>query len=185
MYNVDDFNHELSCIPNGDIREWTKIALTNAPDIFWIAPASKSGRFHPKDEAQEGGNVRHTQRAFRAMQILCDADADILNEEEISMMLSAILLHDIAKGMGRPHEELVYPYYKTTLGVEFVTQYPEIFELISSHMGRWSNKRPQTKMEFLVHYADNISSKVHIIFGIDSDGGPPFNRGEEFKLGKI
>ena len=185
MYSLKDLELEISQIPNEDIRNWTRTALINAPDIFWFAPASKTGRYHPKDESKEGGNVRHTQRAFRAMQILCDADADILNEEEISMMLSAILLHDIAKGMGRPHEELVYPYYKTTLGIDFVTQYPESMDMILKHMGRFGNNRPITKMEVLVHFADDIASKVHIIFGIDSDGGEPANRGEEFKREKI
>jgi 23S rRNA maturation-related 3'-5' exoribonuclease YhaM len=168
-WSINDLEDEISQIPNEEIRAWTRTALSSAPELFWVVPASKTKRFHPKDESKEGGNVRHTQRAFRAMQVLCDADADILNEEEISMMLSAILLHDIAKGMGRPHEELVYPYFKTTMGVDFVTQYPDIFDLVASHMGRWSNRRPQTKMEFLVHYADNIASKIHIISGFDND----------------
>lgn len=163
-YSITDLEFEISQIPDLVIRDWTRTALLMVPQKFWSEPASKTGRFHPKDESLRGGTVRHTKRAFVAMAVLCDSEADRLSKTDISYLLSAILLHDTCKGSkGIPHAEAVYPTLSEKLGNNFVERYPEIMKSIESHMGRWGKRRPTTNLELLVHYADDMASKAHLL----------------------
>lgn len=154
------FDAELIDICDEDVRNWTRTALDNAPDTFWVEPASKSGRYHPVDECRAGGKILHTKRAFCVMKILVDSEADRLGEHFSSFCLSAILLHDVCSN-SKTHPDDVYPWYLEKLGFEFVTKYPIIMTMIKTHMGRWGRQRPRTMEECLVHYADNIASKLH------------------------
>ncbi len=160
-YSASDFEKELLKIPDEEVRMWTKTALENAPDSFWGDPASKSGRYHPIDECAWGGRVIHTKRAFCVMEILVDSERDKLGDCIGSFCLSAILLHDVCSG--HTHPEDVYPYYRDKLGQEFVDKYPIIMNMVKSHMGRWGKQRPRTLEECLVHYADNVASKLHLM----------------------
>jgi hypothetical protein len=163
-YSIADLEFEISQIPDLVIKDWTRTALLMVPDKFWTEPASKTGRFHPKDESLRGGTVRHTKRAFVAMAVLCDSEADRLSKTDISYLLSAILLHDTCKGSkGTPHAEAVYPTLSEKLGNTFVERYPEIMKSIETHMGRWGKKRPTTNLELLVHYADDMASMAHLL----------------------
>jgi len=163
-YTIEDFKTEIECIPDEDIRAWTLKAFENCPEDFYVVPASSSGKYHPADEKLEGGTAIHIKRAFKVMLVLCDSESDILTREEISILLSAILLHDICRGAGRTHPEAVRPYYAQKLGDAFVEQYPDIMDAIETHMGRWGRHRPDTLLQALVHYADNVASKLHQIY---------------------
>ncbi|MEE4608302.1 MAG: hypothetical protein V2L15_05390, partial [Desulfobacteraceae bacterium] len=63
---MDRFNQALEQIKNDNIRALTRAAMTavsaNNPWFFY-APASISGKYHPKDECERGGLVKHTLRA--------------------------------------------------------------------------------------------------------------------------
>lgn len=156
------FDDELAEIKDEEVRKWTRTALENAPDTFWIEPASKSGKYHPKDECAVGGKIIHTKRAFCVMKVLVDSEADRLGDHFVSSCLSAILLHDVCSD-SRTHPDDVYPWYVEKLGQDFADKYPLIMKMIKTHMGRWGKTRPKTMEECLVHYADNIASKLHLM----------------------
>jgi hypothetical protein len=163
-YSINDLMPYINEIEDGGIRQWTQIAIENCPYDFWTVPASSTGKHHPKIERDIGGTVIHTIRAFKVLKVLIDAEADKLTIVEQSMLLSAILLHDICRGAGKLHADEVEIYYEGKLGRKFIIQYPRIMDMISRHMGRWGTKRPETQLESLIHYADNVAAKLHLLF---------------------
>jgi len=46
--NKEVLQKELDLIQSPVIREWTKDTLANAPDYFFIAQASSTGKYHPR-----------------------------------------------------------------------------------------------------------------------------------------
>ena len=153
----------VNTIKDEDIREWTRIMFKNAPEGFWYTPASPSGKYHPPDERLEGGTFRHSIRAFYILSKLCESLQDVYDENDCSMMQSAILLHDICGEFGRNHAELVRIYYEDVGLKAHTDKYPHIMNMIERHMGRWGKTPPKTNMEWLVHYADNIAANAHLI----------------------
>lgn len=162
-YSIKDLEYEINAIPDEQIRTWTRVAIQNCEPDFWTVPASHTGKYHPEDERLEGGTVIHTKRAYFVLQFLIEAERHWVDENLESQMLSAILLHDICRGEGRYHAEAVLPYYTTKLGEAFVQKYPLIMQMVVRHMGRWGEDKPITRMDQLVHTADNVASKGHTI----------------------
>lgn len=169
------FDNELADIQDEEVRIWTRMALDFAPDTFWVEPSSKSGRYHPIDECGVSGKIIHTKRAFCVMKILVDSESDRLGDHFKSSCLSAILLHDVCSN-SKTHPDDVYPHYVAVLGFEFADKYPLIMRMIKTHMGRWGKERPRTMEECLVHYADNIASKLHLMLP-----EVPYDRGDRCK----
>ena len=156
-------NRVVNTLKDDDVKEWTKIMFENAPDGFWYTPASPSGKYHPFDERYEGGTFRHSIRAFYILSKLCESLQDEYDDNDCSMMLSAILLHDVCGEFGKHHAELVRVYYEDIGMKEHIDKYPCIMNMIERHMGRWGKTPPRTNMEWLVHYADNIAANTHHI----------------------
>jgi hypothetical protein len=156
------FDFEIAQIKDEGIREWTRKALEATPEDFWILPPSKTGKYHPRDEFCEGGTIIHSKRTFYATKVLCDSELENLDSFEIDCMLSAALLHDSGKGLPRYHAEIVRPQLREKMGDE-AEKYPLILECIEAHMGRWGNDIPSNIFERIVHYADNMASKAHIL----------------------
>jgi len=86
---------EISLIEDDGLRSFVKSILVRS-DSFWFIPSSFSGKYHPPDEHNEGGNVLHTKRTVRAAKIL--AESHSLSAEEKDIVVAACLLHDITKG---------------------------------------------------------------------------------------
>lgn len=178
---------EINTIENEGIKSFVRSVLYRA-DGFWTIPASFSGKHHPPDERSEGGNVLHTKRAVRVGSVLSDSYS--LSSEERDLITAALLLHDITKGTKpetsqKYHYDPMHPYTagsfikkcqeqdkkyasESQSSTLFITEEDTqtILRLIRCHLGPWSpvpETNPVTYMDMIVHIADNISSKLHII----------------------
>ena len=178
---------EIGQIDDEGIKSFVRSLLLKA-STFWEIPSSFSGRYHPPDEHGPGGNVLHTKRVVRVAEVISDSYA--LSIEERDLIIAACLLHDITKGI--PSEEVgmfqydpMHPYtvnkfvsdciryekeyandsHSSTL---FISEenVQSILRLVRCHLGPWSpvpETYPITYMDYIVHLADNIASKVHVI----------------------
>jgi hypothetical protein len=160
---VKIFEHELNQIKDENIRSWTEDVIKIIPEDFYHSPSSRSGRFHPPDEFCEKGSVIHAKRTFYTMKIICDSYLLEMSSLDISVCLSAALIHDCCVTSGRYHAEEVRKLVVANYGENFANEYPEILDCIDAHMGRWGTTYPSSRNAHLVHLADNIAAKVHDI----------------------
>ena len=178
---------EIDLISDEAIRSFVRAVLLKA-DNFWNIPSSFSGKYHPADEHDAGGNVLHTKRVVRIANVMGDSYA--LSNEERDIVLAACLLHDVCKGIQKDGvDECKYdPMHPYTVGklVErcqkedknfandsmsstlFVSEETvhSILRLIRCHLGPWSpipETYPITYLDYIVHLSDNIASKLHTI----------------------
>lgn len=179
---------EVDMINDSSIKSFVKSILVRA-DSFWKIPSSFSGRYHPPDEHNAGGNVLHTKRVVRAAKVLCDSYS--LNQEERDVVYAACLIHDITKGAKAENSDESFYYdsmHPYTVGkfVERCQQYDKkyageghsstlfvneetiqsILRLVRCHLGPWSpvpETIPITYLDIIVHLADNMASKLHYI----------------------
>ena len=178
---------EIGQIDDEGIKSFVRSLLLKA-STFWEIPSSFSGRYHPPDEHGPGGNVLHTKRVVRVAEVISDSYA--LSIEERDLIIAACLLHDITKGI--PSEEVgmfqydpMHPYTVNKFVSDCIRYYKEyandshsstlfiseenvqsILRLVRCHLGPWSpvpETYPITYMDYIVHLADNIASKVHVI----------------------
>ena len=59
---------EIEMISDISIKSFVKSILLRV-EGFWKIPSSFSGKYHPPDEHNEGGNVLHTKRVLRAAKV--------------------------------------------------------------------------------------------------------------------
>jgi len=159
---------EISSIQNIDIQNYV-IAIFEelALDYFWTAPASTSGKYHPKISLGNGGLVRHTKLAvYWGLELYRAMHNHSFGTDEV---VAALLLHDLTKQQGgvgghgvrlakilRDRDDYCVAVDMIVLGIE-------------SHMGIWTKpegkapnwKRPGTLRNFcaLVHLADYCASR--------------------------
>ena len=178
---------EMEMITDINIKSFVKSILLRA-EGFWKIPSSFSGKYHPPDEHNEGGNVLHTKRVLRAAKVISDSYS--LSTEERDLVYAACLLHDVTKGVldkdkGYFHYDPMHPY---TVGkfVEKCQQYDKkyagesqsstlfiteetvqsILRLVRCHLGPWSpvpETVPITYLDIIVHLSDNLASKLHYL----------------------
>ena len=124
---------------------------------------------------------------------MCDSYS--LPQEDIDIVIAAMLLHDLTKGMKDATTDTYKydPMHPYTVGL-FVRKCQEddknyasevqsstlflsedvvqsILRLVRCHLGPWSpvpETTPITFMDMIVHMADNISSKLHHIVEVDN-----------------
>jgi hypothetical protein len=151
---------EIEMIQDSNIRSFIRSILVRA-DSFWDIPSSFSGRYHPKDEHNKGGNVLHTKRAVRAAEVISDSYS--LSKEERDIVYAACLIHDLTKGVKSNedptsfHYDPMHPYtvskfvekcqendkkyagesQSSTLFVSEETV-QSILRLVRCHLGPWS-----------------------------------------------
>ena len=181
---------EINMIENHGIRSFVRSILIQSK-MFWSIPSSFSGKYHPPDEHNYGGNVLHTKRVVRASKVISDSYSLTSNERDL--VYAACLLHDVTKGVGDPDSEdpksFVYdPLHPYTVGM-FVKKCQEndkkyssesssstlfidedtvqsIMRLVRCHLGPWSpvpETVPVTYLDIIVHISDNLASKLHYI----------------------
>lgn len=183
---------EIDLIKSEEIRSFVRSVLLKA-SLFWDIPSSFSGKYHPPDEHGPSGNVLHTKRVVRIATLLADSYSLIDSERDI--VVAAAIIHDITKAVvPEGGDEARYdPMHAYTVG-KFVTeciQYDKtyandnhsstifisedelqsILRLVRCHLGPWSpvpETIPITYMDYILHIADNIASKIHVIIE-DSD----------------
>lgn len=182
---------EINLISDEAIKSFVRSALMKA-DFFWDIPSSFSGKYHPNDERGPGGNVLHTKRVVRIASVMSESYS--LSIEERDVVIAAAILHDICKGhkpgdSNEPCYDPMHPYAvgkfiekcraedrkhadasSSTLYLsEEVVQ--SILRLVRCHLGPWSpvpETYPITYLDFILHLADNVASKLHL-FIQDSD----------------
>lgn len=177
---------EINMISNESIRSFVRSILLKA-DIFWQIPASFTGKHHPPDEHGEGGNVLHTKRVVRVVALICESQER--DPFECDMMYAAAILHDLTKGvlwgdgtvaydplhpitaerfisLVREHDRaLATDATSSVLGLEDEVIFG-ILRMIRCSHGPWSaipELIPITQMEWNIHLADRIASKLHLI----------------------
>lgn len=178
---------EIELISNEDIRSFVRSILLKSK-TFWEIPSSFSGKYHPPDEHNVGGNVLHTKRVVRVASIL--ASSYSLTDSERDCVFAAALIHDVTKGIaseqeGSFHYDPMHPYTvnkfvnkciqsdkafanDTQSSTLFIAEedLQTILRLVRCHLGPWSpvpETIPITYMDYIMHVADNIASKVHDI----------------------
>jgi len=93
---------EIDYISDDNIKRGVKSILLRA-DSFWVIPSSFSGKYHPADEHNNGGNLLHTKRVVRAASVISDSYS--LSIEEKDIVFAACLLHDVTKGIKDKEDE--------------------------------------------------------------------------------
>jgi HD superfamily phosphohydrolase YqeK len=179
---------EIEMISDEGIRSFVRSILIRS-NSFWEIPSSFSGKYHPSDEHNVGGNVLHTKRVVRAAKVISDSYS--LTNDERDLVYAACLLHDITKGIKSKDDKnsFVYdPMHPYTVG-RFVEKCQEhdkkyagesqsstlftsedtiqsILRLVRCHLGPWSpipETVPITYLDVIVHISDNIASKLHYL----------------------
>ena len=187
---------EINLIMDQGIRHLVRALLFAAGPEFWEIPSSFSGKHHPPDENQPGGNVLHTKRVVRLITKMCDSQDRDQIERDVAV--AAGLLHDLRKGVewadGTFHYDPMHPYTidqffnevrknesadevtirSTTLQVEEAYLF-EIFHAVHCHLGPWSpipETYPNAALDWVVHFADNIATHLHQIVDDPNDWKP-------------
>jgi len=184
--NKNVLEKEINLIQDLLIRDWTRATLQNAPDYFFIAQASSTGKYHPACTCKEGGLIVHVQRAVYIANRLCEGWGIFKLDRDI--VLSATILHDIAK---TPSHDPKYTYADfenhpinarkyfdntTELNKEpNKTTIELINNCIKYHMGRWtpaSIKKDITNYslsELCVYTSDYIATTKDLITPEDKE----------------
>jgi len=173
------FGRELANIQNANLRNFVCYCFGRfAPDDFYIAPASSTGKHPPECSLGEGGLVRHVKLACWWAE--CFIDCFALDSSDADCVRAAILLHDLYKIKKFPdltHEQIL-ARHGVILAHDIVADClsrPEqiigdyldmIVRAIAGHMGKWTTPAsavPQLVLSDLVplvvHLADYVASK--------------------------
>ena len=172
---------ELNLIQSPEIKEWTAKTLQNAPDYFFIAQASSTGKYHPECTLGEGGLIIHVSRAVYIANRLCGGWGITGIDKDI--VISATILHDIAKvgrGSGSYADYENHPlnaekyFLNTTLSSEIKNK---INDCIKNHMGLWSPKstikplKDYSLLELIVYTSDYIATTKDLVTPEDKKEG--------------
>lgn len=87
--------NETEKIVSEDIKDFTYQAFTKVDPLFWVSPASSTGKYHPQEDNGEGGLVRHVVKGIAVVEQY--ARRARFSQRELDMALSAFLLHDSCK----------------------------------------------------------------------------------------
>ena len=177
----ESFIKEINKIQNESLKLASMEMVENAPEYFWTAAASVSGRFHPKCSAGIGGLVRHSILAERIGLDLLNAEI-FVKDTPIArdLVIVSMLFHDVIK-LGHDENGVKTATEHPILSSNFVNQYltkhnvdeyirETICSSISTHMGKWtycnnsnySLTKPYTDFEKLIHTADLMASKKYM-----------------------
>jgi hypothetical protein len=93
----------LDLVTDKEIRFFYNQALDNAPELFWKAPASTSGKYHAPESNKESGLANaHTLKAVFIAHTLAEHEYFLLPVEEKNRLRDIIVVaagcHDMKKG---------------------------------------------------------------------------------------
>ena len=175
--NFKVFEDELLLIQNDDIRSKTITVLEQVNEKFFIAPASSSGKYHPKYALGEGGLVRHTKAAIKIAMSLFAIDEYTFVPDMRDYIIAALILHDTCKSgidwkneySVHEHPLLVSELIENALSPNDPYRWI-VGRLIESHMGQWTTSKhsnivlphPLTDAQKFVHLCDYLASRNFI-----------------------
>ena len=177
------FKNELNDIQDNNLRQFAIHLLTNAPDYFFMVPASSSGKNHPYFARENNGLVKHT----RCVVFFAECNAESFNFDSYTkdMLIITAIAHDIKKQGNNSsnhtaweHPELAHDYI-----LEMQNKYPDLISVenatiianaILSHMGKWQNlpkytqgrkayPLPVSLFDYALQSADYIASRKEIL----------------------
>lgn len=168
------FMNELGRIKSRELRELTLKAFDNAPDNFFTAPASTSGRYHPSISNGRYGLIRHTRLVVDVARDLCRA-FDIVTIEDNDNVIVACLLHDVLKfgyksnseGKGDKEGYKEHGLRAATYLMRLCGLPKNICDAVAGHMGVWACPMAQEytflqthdKLSEIVMLADYMASR--------------------------
>lgn len=178
-YKIDTFKEELECIENDTVKTVVKKALPMVYSDFFTAPASSSGKYHPKYSLLTGGLVRHTKACVYFAIEIGTLEQTPIDNYELDLCIASLILHDTCKSgiqwehQGTISEHPLLPVNLLTeedLNGDEVIVWHQINQLIKTHMGEWcTNKsgevvtpKPKTEAQKLVHLCDYLASRRDI-----------------------
>lgn len=149
-------------ISSPDKKEFCLAALKACQKEFYAAPASYSGKYHPKENLGEGGLIRHIRKcAFYARKL---ASIENLSNEDRDTLIAATVLHDICKG-GIPWKAYAADHgpiaEKWLENFDPDGRFASIRHLVGMHMGEFNSPLPtppQTAMEHYICQVDMLGS---------------------------
>lgn len=105
LRKTEDLKKEIDLIPSESIREIVRVILFYS-DMFWEAPITNLEDHFPPDEYGEKGALLHTKRVSYAT--FCMANTMELDEDDISALFTAALLHSVCKPVGMQNSKYVF-----------------------------------------------------------------------------
>ena len=184
-YKSDIFTSELNTIINLNIRKFCVEMLDDAPDYFFVIPASSTGKFHPKFAQNEQGLVRHTKALVGIANDLLALEQYNFDPDTKDMIRVAGILHDAKKLGDNGSQWTVFGHpiiaadwvrnSKSETVSQDVKDY--IAYIISSHMGQWNTDKrsdcvlpkPVTEEQKFVHMCDYLASRKHLEYIFEQD----------------
>lgn len=148
-----------------EVKKIASALLAEAPEYFWTASASATGKYHPAWANGEGGLVLHSLRvAEEVHKILSPWEIwECFTKMERDCAIAAALVHDLYK-RGEVDRGYTGKYTVVEHGLicarKIKNRFPNSPEadlmalLIANHMGIWGGGiwLPQTKKEYLLCY---------------------------------
>ena len=188
---MQDFWACVDKIKDEEIKELVNVMLEEAPDSFWKARGSNSGRNHPpENNIGDYGLMIHI---IKAVQIAEDSFRffEITSSYEEDMIRAAVIMHDLYKygdeGFDWEHGLKCAEKIDTILSNIDPYVLSKIKEWIETHMSRWAHPLEsmkkfifQDKGQLIVALADYYSSRNQISFypGLSILGGENEQRKE-------
>ncbi len=171
---------ELNLIQNPNLREFTEQCCDQAPEYFWVCPASLSGKYHPQVSLGPRGLLRHTKLAVWWGVEFCKAFA--LTPELQDYVVAALILHDMYKnGSQEQYTTRITPSNTTAIHGIWMAErlvmwgQGSSFDLdllvtaVRGHMGVWTEEGHAAKpnnltgtqrlVAWIVHLADYAASR--------------------------
>lgn len=169
------FESILKQINDEKIRNFTIECLKSVPPEFEIMPTSMTGKYHPPECNVPGGIIVHIQRTCYFANMFFNAYKWENNDIKGDIVLSSLLLHDIAK-KAKYEFGWMYPMHPQ-LACKMISKFKDmldekIFKVIHAcvltHMGPFSVKEAKkpmeqfTFLELMVYQCDYLASKKEL-----------------------
>lgn len=179
----------IAMIGDPALKALVEEGLDTAPKLFFTAPSSSSGKYHPADEINDGGLVLHTARVVTMAEHLADFYG--VTPQERDILTAALILHDTRKGGDADWKTLkdYAPDHGDVAGSAIARlegadtkEGKEVVRLASNHMAQWTQiippgtkpgangkvkstsdpRPPADKLEQIVSYADYLASQDNV-----------------------
>ena len=172
---------EINTIPVDDIKEFGLKLLEDAPEYFFIVPASSSGKYHPKIDLGDGGLVRHSIAVKRMLGHILEVNPENLTDRQKNLLELGALFHDCMKSGTQeeyeknPHTKFLHPAFASLLIMDrsYKYEFPYndaifVANAVTSHMGKWNSQGntvlplPETPAQMVLHLADYLVSRKDV-----------------------
>lgn len=178
MNKEDFFKNELELINVDELKKYAQSLILTFPDYFFEVPASSTGKFHPKYALGEGGLYRHTRALVGILNHMFQLEQTNFSDRRKCLLIIAGIAHDSFKSgktktqyTVKNHPELASQNIKEFNSTnDYKLNEDELTFLckaVESHMGQWSNPKPFTESEKILHLADYLASRKNLEYLFD------------------